>query len=308
MAMDRRVRKLLSIAVFLIVVAVILWDPWDSCSAPLASGQETPEGDWVNSTAHISTDHGTIVVELADELAPITVGNFIGLADGSFYDNMRWHRVVDDFVIQTGDPNSRDQNPYNDGTGGSSQTIPLEIHEDLTHEDGAIGMARSSDPDSASSQFYICDGEQSGLNGNYAVFGYVVEGMDVVRSIASVEVYGNMRPALSQHPVEDVWLYGVRITHGYWNETEELPDGPTETTVSGGSLGGVGLFGLGMMVAAPLALVPLAFVLLKKARARGEAFDEGRHVIKAEIKAVTYHQIQVKKEKRRWSARIIFDL
>ncbi len=268
--MDRRARKLLSITVFLIVVALILWDPGDSCSAPSARAQETPQGEWVNSTAHISTDHGTIVVELADKEAPITVANFIGLADQAFYDNMRWHRVVDDFVIQTGDPNSRDQNPYNDGTGGSSQTIPLEIHENLTHEDGAIGMARSSEPDSASSQFYICDGAQNGLDGNYAVFGYVIEGMDVVRSIASVEVYGNMRPALSQHPVEDVWLYGVRITHGFYNETEQLPDGPTETTVSGGALGGVGLLGLGMMVAAPLVLVPVAFILFKKSQAKGE--------------------------------------
>jgi peptidyl-prolyl cis-trans isomerase B (cyclophilin B) len=268
--MDRRVRKLLSIAVFLIVVAVILWDPWDSCSAQVARGQEAPQGEWVNSTAHISTDHGTIVVELADVDAPITVGNFVGLADQSFYDNMRWHRVVDDFVIQTGDPNSRDQNPYNDGTGGSSQTIPLEIHEDLTHEDGAIGMARSSEPDSASSQFYICDGAQNGLDGSYAVFGYVVDGMDVVRSIASVEVYGNRRPALSQHPVEDVWLYSVRVTHGHWNETEVLPDGPTDSTVSGGSLGGVGILVMALTVAAPLLLIPVAFVLFKQARARGE--------------------------------------
>ena len=268
--MDRRARKLLSITVFLIVVAVILWDPGDSCAAPMADVKE-PEREWLNSTAHISTDHGTIVVELADLDAPITVGNFIELADSGFYDNMRWHRVVDDFVIQTGDPNSRDQNPYNDGTGGSSQTIPLEIHEDLTHEDGAIGMARSSEPDSASSQFYICDGAQNGLDGNYAVFGYVVEGIDVVRSIASVEVYGNMRPALSQHPVDDVWLYSVRVTHGHWNETETLPDGPTDTTVTGGSLGGVGLLAMAMTVAVPIVLIPVAFVLFRKAKARGEA-------------------------------------
>jgi len=269
MTMDRRVRKLAAITLFLIVVAVILWDPTDSCSAQAA---EVPEGprEWINSTAHISTDHGMIVVELADQEAPITVGNFITLSDGSFYDNLKWHRVVDDFVIQTGDPNTRDLNPYNDGSGGSSQTIPLEIHENLTHEDGAIGMARSNDPDSASSQFYICDGPQNGLDGNYAVFGYVVEGMDVVRSIASVDVYGNTRPALSQHPVQDVWLYSVRITPGYYNETDELPDGPTESTVSGDDLGGVAFVGIAMAVVAPLLLIPLAFVLLRRAKAKGE--------------------------------------
>jgi peptidyl-prolyl cis-trans isomerase B (cyclophilin B) len=268
--MDRRHRKVFSISLFIIIVAVILWDPGDSCAAPLANGEEVPQAEWVNSTAYIDTDHGTIVVELADMDAPITVGNFIGLADAAFYDNMKWHRVVDDFVIQTGDPNTRDLNPYNDGTGGSTQTIPLEIHENLTHEDGAIGMARSSDPDSASSQFYICDGPQHGLDGNYAVFGYVVDGMDVVRSIASVEVYGNTRPALSQHPVEDVWLYSVRVIHGFYNETDLLPDGPTETTVSGGSLGGVSVAFLAIAVVAPLALLPVAFYLMRGARARGE--------------------------------------
>ncbi len=268
-AMDRRVRKLLAISVLLVLLALALWGPGDSCTVPYARGQEAA-GEWVNSTAHIGTDHGTIVVELADEGAPITVGNFITLADAAFYDNMRWHRVVDDFVIQTGDPNSRDQNPWNDGTGGSSQTIPLEINDTLTHEDGAIGMARSSDPDSASSQFYICDGPQHGLDGNYAVFGYVVAGMDVVRSIASVEVWGNVRPALSQHPVEDVWLYSVRITHGYWNTTDELPDGPTHPISGGGVLGGVATGMAAVAVAAPLGLVPVAFVLFKRARRMGE--------------------------------------
>ncbi len=268
--MDRRVRKLMSISVFLVVVTVLLWDPGNSCRVSNADGQTLPY-EWVKSMAHISTDHGMIIVELADEEAPITVGNFITLADATFYDNMRWHRVVDDFVIQTGDPNTRDLNPYNDGSGGSSQTIPLEIHENLTHEDGAIGMARSTDLDSASSQFYICDGPQYGLDNDYAVFGYVVEGIDVVRSIASVDVNGNSRPALSQQPVENVWLYSVRITPGYLNETAELPDGPTESTVSGGSMGGVGLVALGVAVAVPLLLIPVAFVLFKRAKAKGEA-------------------------------------
>ncbi len=269
--MDRRVPKLLSITVFLLLVVVILWNPGDACASPLANGEEAvPAEVWVNSIAHIATDHGTIVVELADEGAPITVGNFIGLADQAFYDNMRWHRVVDDFVIQTGDPNTRDLNPYNDGSGGSSQTIPLETNDMLLHEDGAIGMARSNEPDSASSQFYICDGPQHGLDGNYAVFGYVVEGIDVVRSIASVEVYGNTRPALSQHPVEDVWLYSVRITPGYYNTTDDLPDGPTEATVSSGSIGGVGIVAMAMAVAVPLVLIPLAFIMFKRAKDRGE--------------------------------------
>ena len=234
--------------------------------------ETAPQGEWVNSTAYIETDHGTIIVELADLDAPITVGNFIELASVNFYDNMRWHRIVDGFVIQTGDPNSKDNNPYNDGMGGSTRTIPLEIHENLTHEDGAIGMARSSDPDSASSQFYICDGAQHGLDGDYAVFGFVREGIEVVRSISSVEVYGNRRPVLSQHPVSDVWLYSVRIQVGYYNVTD-LPDGPTEPVADHGAItllrGGT----IAVAVGVPLVLVPMAFMLLRRER-RGGA----RHV------------------------------
>ncbi len=270
--MDRRAPRLMSIVVFLLLVVVLLWNPGNYCRAEAtADGDVGVLREWVNSTAHISTDHGKIIVELVDQGAPITVGNFIELADLNYYDNMRWHRIVDDFVIQTGDPNSRDNNPYNDGSGGSTKTIPLEIIEGLTHEDGAIGMARSAEEDSASSQFYICDGPQNGLDGNYAVFGYVVEGIEVVRSIASVDVYGNIRPALREHPVDDVWLYSVRISQGYWNETELLPDGPTEPSVSGGGLGGAVSAVVIAAVVVPVVLIPVAFVLFKRAKQRSEA-------------------------------------
>jgi peptidyl-prolyl cis-trans isomerase B (cyclophilin B) len=266
--MDPRRRRLLVMALLLLAMALVIWGPGDTCSVQgAATAEDTPHAgdEWINSTAYIETDHGTIVVEMADLEAPVTVGNFIELADTMFYDNMRWHRVVDDFVIQTGDPNSRDNNPYNDGTGGSTKTIPLEIHENLTHEDGAIGMARSSEPDSASSQFYICDGAQHGLDGDYAVFGYVIEGIEVVRSIASVEVYGNRRPVLSQHPVDDVWLYSVRIDHGYYNATPH-DDGPSEPVAGSGAMdlvrGGV----YALVVAVPLVLIPFAFLVLRRER------------------------------------------
>ena len=123
--MDPRRRRLLAMGVLLLLVSVILWGGGSTCSvgAPAAGGTAAGVREWINSTAHIDTDHGPILVELADQGAPVTVGNFIELADALFYDNMRWHRIVDDFVIQTGDPNSRDNNPYNDGTGGSTKTI-----------------------------------------------------------------------------------------------------------------------------------------------------------------------------------------
>ena len=95
--------------------------------------------------------------------------------------------------------------PQGTGTGGSGQTIKLEIDKDLRHIDGAVGMARSQSPNSASSQFYICDGAQHSLDGGYAVFGQVTEGMDVVRAIASVST----KPG--DKPVKDVVMTKVSI-------------------------------------------------------------------------------------------------
>ena len=117
-----------------------------------------------------------------------------------FYDDIFFHRVIDDFVIQTGDPSCKTVGiyPASDpgcGSNGSDENIPFEANANLTHINGAVGMARSVDPDSASSQFYICDGSQHGLdNGNrsqeddpgYAVFGVVREGMEIVQAVAQV--------------------------------------------------------------------------------------------------------------------------
>jgi len=166
--------------------------------------------------------YGTIVIELYDNMTPITTGNFAGLAESHFYDGIKFHRCIDGFVAQTGDPNTRNLNPYDDGMGGSGTTIPLEIHPNATHVDGAVGMARSSEPDSASSQFYICDGPQHGLDDEvrmdqygehgYAVFGVVIEGLDIAKRIAGTETYGNRRPLLKDHPIDDIEMTSVRIS------------------------------------------------------------------------------------------------
>ena len=126
--------------------------------------------------AVIETDRGTIKAELYTQKAPITTKNFIELADSGFYNGLKFHRVEPDFVIQGGDPKG-------DGTGGSSKNIPLEISPELNHVEGALGMARSQDPNSASSQFYITLAPTPFLDGNYAVFGKVVSGMEVARKI-----------------------------------------------------------------------------------------------------------------------------
>jgi cyclophilin family peptidyl-prolyl cis-trans isomerase len=130
-----------------------------------------------NRTAIIETAKGTIKFILHEDLAPITTANFIALAESKFYDGLKFHRVEPGFVIQGGCP-------YGTGTGGSGKNIPLEVSPNLLHgAAGAVAMARSSDPNSASSQFYVTLSPTPFLDGNYAVFGRVTEGLDVVSSI-----------------------------------------------------------------------------------------------------------------------------
>lgn len=127
-------------------------------------------------------NYGNISVELYADTAPITVNNFIELANSGFYDGLTFHRIIKGFMIQGGDPNGN-------GTGGSSKTIKGEfsangVENDLKHERGVISMARSSAYDSASSQFFIMHKTTSSLDGSYAAFGRVTDGMDVVDKIA----------------------------------------------------------------------------------------------------------------------------
>ena len=138
-------------------------------------------------------DHGVIIVELDAKAAPKTVENFVKLVREDFYDGLTFHRVIENFMIQGGDPNA-------DGTGGSNNKIKGEFlnngfYNPIKHERGVISMARSDDPDSASSQFFICNATNasvSNLDDSYAAFGHVVEGMDVVDSITDkTSVYGD---------------------------------------------------------------------------------------------------------------------
>jgi len=132
--------------------------------------------------AVIETNKGRIVFSFYTDKAPNTVQNFIKLANSGFYNGIKWHRVEPGFVIQGGDPLSKDDDPNNDGQGGPGYTIKAEFN-DLHHAEGTVAMARSDDPDSAGSQFYICLGTLPDLDGKYTIFGRVTEGMDVVKSI-----------------------------------------------------------------------------------------------------------------------------
>ncbi len=126
-------------------------------------------------------DYGTISVELDGGAAPITVDNFVKLASEGFYDGLTFHRIISGFMIQGGDPEGN-------GTGGSGENIKGEfsrngVENNLSHTRGAISMARAQDMDSASSQFFIVHEDSTYLDGQYACFGYVTDGMDVVDAI-----------------------------------------------------------------------------------------------------------------------------
>lgn len=127
------------------------------------------------------TDYGKIVLELDRDNAPITVDNFVKLANEKFYDGLTFHRIIKNFMIQGGDP-------LKNGTGGSENTIKGEfssngVNNKLTHKRGVISMARSQDMNSASSQFFIMHKDNTSLDGNYAAFGKVISGIEVVDKI-----------------------------------------------------------------------------------------------------------------------------
>lgn len=163
------------------------------------------EAEIAESTSYFAdievANYGTITVELDAEAAPATVENFVKLANDGFYDGLTFHRIMEGFMMQGGDPNGN-------GTGGSEENIPGEFaangfENPLSHTRGAISMARAKDPDSASSQFFIVHEDSTFLDGNYAVFGYVTEGLDVVDAICEsaepVDNNGTILP--EQQPV-----------------------------------------------------------------------------------------------------------
>jgi len=138
--------------------------------------------DWRGFGARITTDHGVIDLELDLAAAPLTVANFLDLADAGFYDGLSFHRVVKGFMIQGGCP-------VGDGTGDGPRTVPLEAGRGegaRKHLRGTISMAHKADPGSGSCQFFLCHRDQPALDGNYAAFGQVVRGLEVIDAIADV--------------------------------------------------------------------------------------------------------------------------
>jgi len=165
--------------------------------------------------ATLDTTNGTIVVELYRAQTPRTVSNFVDLANQHFYDNLVWHRLSrSPPVIQTGDPYTRYGNTSRStwGTGGSSQTIPLELDKSLHNSLGYLGMARGPTLDSASSQFYINMANNNDLdytNGGYTVFGRVLTGMSAANAIWNTPTDA---PAYPEQPLNPVYLISVTIS------------------------------------------------------------------------------------------------
>ncbi|KYK20269.1 hypothetical protein AYK21_01540 [Thermoplasmatales archaeon SG8-52-2] len=157
-----------------------------------------------NSVALFDTSKGTFAVELYNDKMPITCDNFINIANTEFYDGMIFHRISDNFMIQAG-------NTFPDGTTKESpfENIIFEV-SDVKHLDGTISMASTGAGVGGSSQFFICDGPQSFLDGNYAAFGKTIFGMNVVRDIADDE-HDNSNPAGGGKPLKDIIINSITI-------------------------------------------------------------------------------------------------
>lgn len=190
-------------------------EPWRSIEVDMSDWNDGPElegspmdnprpGDAVvkisvsYQPSHFASEvQGEIIIELFEEWAPNTTTNMIKNVENDIYNGIFFHRVIDDFVTQAGDPTCKTAGVYpatslECGSGGTGETVDMEHHENLSHVDGAIGMARSQDPDSADSQWYIAETEAHGLDPEnrddegYVTFGIVRNGMSHVRAIATV--------------------------------------------------------------------------------------------------------------------------
>lgn len=189
----------------LILLALIMCTSLAYCKDKDNSGAE---GETVMIEMKIK-DHGTVKLELYPDVAPITVANFVKLASDGFYDGLTFHRIYPGFMIQGGDPDGT-------GAGGSGENIKGEfkangVDNTLSHTRGVISMARSQSYDSASSQFFIMHEDSTFLDGQYAAFGKVVEGMDVIDSVASVECSYSMMDRANTTPIEPPVMEYVRV-------------------------------------------------------------------------------------------------
>ena len=172
------------------------------CSNNIVDEVRTPPKELPVATI-VFKDYGTVEAELYPHIAPNTVNNFISLANSGFYDNLTFHRIIKDFMIQGGDPEGT-------GMGGPGYSIKGEFTKnkfknDLKHTEGVLSMARSQNKDSAGSQFFIMTKDIPSLDGQYASFGKVISGMDIIHEIENVETDANDKP------VKDVVIESIKV-------------------------------------------------------------------------------------------------
>lgn len=182
--LSRKAQLLASVGIvlFAFVAAYFSFKAQVDAESPAADGPAA-EGIGIYYADIVVENYGTITVELNGDIAPITVNNFVSLAKDGFYDGLTFHRIMSGFMMQGGDPNGN-------GTGGSDTKIEGEFsqngHENtISHTRGTISMARAKDPNSASSQFFIVHEDSTFLDGQYAAFGHVTEGIEVVDAVCT---------------------------------------------------------------------------------------------------------------------------
>ena len=199
--------------------ALLLDSAGGDLNAPLSPEElkvvKAPITNAMNPQAILKTNKGTIVLELFEDQMPVTVGNFVTLAEEGFYNNTKFHRVINNFMIQAGDPNTKTENELTYGTGGPGYTIQDEFVEGdlLTNTRGTIAMANTGQPNSGGSQWFInlvdntpLDFDKQPLSSKHPVFGRVIEGMDVVDAIGTTET--NQRDL----PLEPVLIESISIS------------------------------------------------------------------------------------------------
>ena len=170
---------------------------------------EDPSHPMIELQVRTTEQRGTILIELMPELAPTTVVNVIELADEGYYDGTTFHRVIPGFMIQGGDPKSRDRDPTNDGTGGADQNLPDEF-SNAPYMRGVVGMGNRGRTDSTSAQFFIMHADNRSLDGRYNTIGRVLDGMHLVDDITRVTIDRSGRWGPKDRPIENVVIESAR--------------------------------------------------------------------------------------------------
>lgn len=182
----------------------------EKAAEPTPTEPAKPQG---KPFAVMSTDQGSMVIELLPDVAPVTVKRFIEMAELGFYNQTAFHRVMKDRMIQGGDPYSRDSDPFNDGQGSASVMLPQEFSKQPM-ERGTVAMGREEGSDNGGScQFFIVLKRTPEWDGKYNVFGKVVEGMEVADKISNARLTKDPHPALKYHPAGKIVISSIKMEY-----------------------------------------------------------------------------------------------